>query len=81
MGGTLVLKWLGESAVHIPARTLRRHCLCEDCKINKRDLAGHASPDSIANIRPLGLIGLRVRFSDGHDAGTFCWTALRALSM
>ncbi|KXS53224.1 DUF971 domain-containing protein [Marinobacter persicus] len=80
LGAALVLRWLGESAVQVPAQRLRDHCQCDSCRGRKGDLARHANPTTITHIRPLGLTGLRIRFSDGHDAATYGWTALRALS-
>ncbi|ERS81081.1 hypothetical protein Q672_07130 [Marinobacter sp. EVN1] len=81
MGATLVLRWLGESAVQVPAQVLRVNCQCETCRANKGDYPYHSNPTTIADIRAFGLIGLRIRFSDGHDAATYCWTSLGALSV
>lgn len=32
MGATLVLTWLDESPMRVPARLLRERCLCETCR-------------------------------------------------
>jgi DUF971 family protein len=80
MGATLALQWLGEPVVQIPAQVLRMRCQCDTCRSGKGNHPHPANPTTIAHIRPLGLSGLRIRFSDGHDAATYDWTSLGALS-
>lgn len=75
--------WGGGHLGTIPMRALRLSCRCAWCvdEISGRPLL---DPDTVAAdvravaIRPVGAYGIKVEWSDGHDAGIFTYRMLLA---
>jgi DUF971 family protein len=80
----LLIEWEREGhAAHYPARALRLACGCAACA---EEMTGRRllDPASIpADIKPLsvalvGVYGLKIRWSDGHDTGIYTFERLLA---
>ncbi|MGZ5884850.1 MAG: DUF971 domain-containing protein [Burkholderiaceae bacterium] len=61
---------------------LRSRCQCADCKtvrLHSGDEIESSADILIKEIRPVGMYGLQLIFSDGHDRGIYPWNYLREL--
>ena len=83
----LDIVWNDGSAQQLPHTTLRAQCKCTVCESN-RLLAGAmqitpATPAPevcIDDIRQIGVYGVQLVFSDGHERGIYPWPYLRELA-
>lgn len=79
--------WDDGSAQQLPHATLRAQCKCTICQSN-RLLAGAmriaptapAADVRIDDIRQIGVYGVQLVFSDGHERGIYPWPYLRELA-
>jgi DUF971 family protein len=80
---TLRLAWPSESEVQLSAALLRQACKCASCEQARRHGQMPAVTDTsfdVLQISPVGMSGLQLHFSDGHDRGIYPWPYLRQLS-
>lgn len=86
------LQIMWSDGVHqvIPLGALRRACPCATCRAQREQAAANplhvlpaasARPDALAaeGLELVGVYGVKVRWSDGHDAGIFNYRILRTL--
>lgn len=86
-GRVLDIVWDDGTEQQLPHATLRAQCKCTVCQSN-RLLAGalqvapgtHAADVRIDDIRQIGIYGVQLVFSDGHERGIYPWPYLRELS-
>lgn len=81
----LQVVWNGGLRARLAWRPLRAACMCAGCvdEHTGERLIQIADIDERIAIDHLELVGnyaLRIRWSDGHDAGLFTWSYLRQLS-
>jgi DUF971 family protein len=79
----LALAWPSESEMWLSANQLRLACRCAGCEQARRQ--GHtialiSDSLSVEGISPVGIAGLQLSFSDGHDRGIYPWAYLRQLA-
>jgi DUF971 family protein len=80
---TLRLTWQGEAEAQISASFLRESCRCANCEQARRQGQQQRFTDTtldVLQISPVGIAGLQLRFSDGHDRGIYPWPYLKQLS-
>jgi len=78
----LDIVWDDGSAQQLPHALLRARCKCTVCQ-SQRLRATLKEPDpavSIEELRQVGLYGLQLVFSDGHERGIYPWAYLRTLN-
>ena len=74
----LEILWDDGTRVRLAGPRLRQACRCAGCESLRR--AGKALPQAaLAELRPVGDIGLQIRFGDGHERGIFPWPYLHEL--
>jgi DUF971 family protein len=81
---TLRMTWQGETEVHMSAKFLRDSCRCASCEQARRQGQAPRVTDSsldVLQILPVGVAGLQLHFSDGHDRGIYPWSYLKQLSV
>jgi DUF971 family protein len=79
----LALAWPSEPETRLSASLLRQACRCATCEQARRQGQTVALTDhslSVAEISPVGITGLQLSFSDGHDRGIYPWAYLRQLA-
>lgn len=77
----LQLSWPGGVLIELDARALRGACLCSGCSAAKLQSLFVLPPDvRLLEVRMMGVCGLQLIFSDGHNRGVFPWQYLRELS-
>ncbi|MTV37226.1 DUF971 domain-containing protein [Duganella radicis] len=74
--------WEDGSAQQLPHATLRAQCKCTVCQSNRLlAIATEITPDlRIDDIRQIGVYGVQLVFSDGHERGIYPWPYLRELA-
>ena len=80
-GRVLDIVWDDGSTQQLPHATLRAQCKCTVCQSNR--LLGVSQPAAdvrIDDIRQIGVYGVQLVFSDGHERGIYPWPYLRELS-
>ena len=80
--GSFCLQWPGGDAVSLSAETVRANCRSAKATRERLDSASHVdfTGITIAEIETIGIYGLNIRFSDGHDRGIYPWAFLRELA-
>jgi DUF971 family protein len=85
-GRMLDIVWDDGPAQRLPHALLRAHCKCTVCQSQRllaeaAQLAPAVPPDDIRieDIRQVGIYGIQLVFSDGHERGIYPWTYLRTL--
>jgi DUF971 family protein len=76
----LELEWAdGGGARRLSAALLRRQCPCSKCEAAR--IANRLAVPSfrLESAQAVGLYGLQLTFSDGHDRGIYPWSYLRGL--
>jgi len=82
--GTLLVEWSHGHESRHPVRALRLACRCAQC-VDEWTGQPRLAPDSVpADVRPLsiepvGLYGLQIDWSDGHNTGIFTFETLAEL--
>jgi DUF971 family protein len=82
----LDIVWDDGAAQRLPHAQLRAQCKCTVCQSQRllaeaAQLPPAATPTEVQidDIRQVGVYGVQLVFSDGHERGIFPWTYLRAL--
>ncbi len=85
---TLVLQWADGHSSSYPLRWLRAHCPCATCREERRNAAldtdvlklstGPAPSTAITTATLVGNYAIRLTWNDGHEAGIYAFTLLRA---
>jgi DUF971 family protein len=87
----LVIEWSGGREVRYPLEQLRRGCPCAGCRESRSTataiaadgelpmLGGEAATATAAaeGFQRVGRYGIRIKWSDGHDAGIYTFDFLR----
>lgn len=86
--GTLVVTWGDGHSSLFPLRWLRANCPCATCREERRSAAmetdllklstGPLPSTEIAGAELVGNYAIRLTWTDGHDAGIYAFTLLRA---
>lgn len=80
--GRLDVLWSDGLLAQLGGARLRGACRCSACESGRR--AGRpplpANKTAVTNVQPIGEMGLRIIFNDGHDRGIYPWTYLHELS-
>lgn len=82
----LHIVWSDGATQQLPHALLRAQCKCTVCQ-SQRLLAGamgvawpaSASGVAVTDLRQVGLYGVQLVFSDGHERGIYPWAYLRTL--
>ena len=81
---TLVVRWSHGHESRYPVRALRLACRCASC-VDEWTGEARLSPESVPadvrprSIEPVGLYGLQIDWSDGHNTGIFTFETLAEL--
>lgn len=80
--GVLAVGWDDGSESRLSAAHLRAACKCAGCESQRRAGQPPAAPagTALAQINPIGAMGVQLVFSDGHDRGIYPWPYLHQLS-
>ncbi|HSV78285.1 MAG TPA: gamma-butyrobetaine hydroxylase-like domain-containing protein [Ramlibacter sp.] len=80
--GRLEVLWSDGARASLSGALLRGACRCAGCQERRRQQQPvHDTADAaVADLRPVGDMGLQIIFSDGHDRGIFPWPYLHQLS-
>ncbi|MES2935695.1 MAG: DUF971 domain-containing protein [Pseudomonadota bacterium] len=81
--GVLRIVWNDGTEQELDNVFLRGQCQCSICKSEKlrSGLPLTIAPEvRLTEMRPVGLYGVQLIFSDGHERGIFPWAYLRGLS-
>lgn len=86
--GMLQIAWADQHVSNFPLRWLRANCPCATCREERRNahqetdiLKLSSGPLPSTAIRDASLVGnyaLRLSWTDGHEAGIYAFTILRA---
>jgi DUF971 family protein len=78
----LVVTWDDGVISELPLAYLRSWCPCAGCQGHGTVVHRLEVSDDVraAEIHEIGAYALAIRFSDGHDAGIYSWSWLRALA-
>jgi DUF971 family protein len=86
-GRVLDIIWADGSPQQLPHAFLRAQCKCTVCQSNRllaeaMQIAPpeHAADVRIDDIRQIGVYGVQLVFSDGHERGIYPWPYLRELA-
>jgi DUF971 family protein len=83
VSGVLELAWPGGRRAKFTAPSLREACKCATCENRRR--AGHPpvalAGTALAQVNPIGDLGVQLVFNDGHDRGIYPWPYLHQLSL
>ena len=80
----LRVAWSDGHVSVFPGRALRQACACANC-VNEWTGAAMLDPSRLPErvaaeeVELMGLYGIRIRWSDGHDTGIYTFDRLRAL--
>lgn len=78
--GVLALTWQDGLVQELSAFQLRSACRCSSCSAQRLREQFTPPPDvRIEDVKPFGVAGLQLFFSDGHSRGVFPWKYLREL--
>lgn len=80
----VVITWDPEHRAPYPARYLRLHCHCAECREEMTGamlLDPGTVPDDITarTLRLVGTYAIRIEWSDGHGTGIYTYQHLRAI--
>ena len=81
--GTLEILWSDGRYQRFSHTYLRTQCQCTHCKsLSLQGKTGDAPLTElrITEIHPVGMYGVQLLFSDGHDRGIYPWAYLRSLA-
>ena len=81
--GTLEILWSDGKRQRLSHAYLRTQCQCTHCKsLNLQEKSGDAPMAElrITEIHPVGMYGIQLVFSDGHDRGIYPWEYLQRLT-
>ncbi len=86
--GELVIEWTDQHTSSFALRWLRANCPCATCREERRSAAletdilklssGPLPSIQIADATLVGNYAIRLAWTDGHDAGMYAFTLLRA---
>jgi DUF971 family protein len=78
----LELGYADGATVPVSHAALRAGCRCGACTAARRAGAGPVFDGAIAleHITPIGVYGVQLTFSDGHDRGIYPWSLLGELA-
>lgn len=81
---TFVVEWADGQATRVPYQQLRQLCACAVCVdevTGERKLDPDSIPDDIgvSDCEQVGLYGLRIYWTDGHQTGIYTWDRLREI--
>lgn len=86
--GELVIEWTDQHTSSFALRWLRANCPCATCREERRSAAletdilklssGPLPSIQIADATLVGNYAIRLAWTDGHDAGIYAFTLLRA---
>jgi DUF971 family protein len=78
----LELGYANGATVEVGHATLRAGCRCSGCTAARRAGAPPAADAAVAleRVTPVGVYGVQLAFSDGHDRGIYPWQLLRELA-
>jgi DUF971 family protein len=85
-GKVLDIVWDDGTSQQLPHALLRARCKCTVCQAQRLRAAGKAAgpvqdPEvRVDELRQVGLYGLQLIFSDGHERGIYPWAYLRELN-
>ena len=80
--GILDILWSDGKQQQFTHAFLRGHCQCADCKALHRQGEGREALSAqcrITDMCQVGVYGVQIIFSDGHDRGIYPWSYLREL--
>ncbi len=77
----LYVTWADASKTRVGAARLRAECRSSRAIRARLDGTDGAEAEDIRieTVQPIGLYGITIRFSDGHDRGIYPWSLLRQL--
>ncbi len=81
---TLTVRWSHGHAGRHAVRDLRLACRCAQC-VDEWTGQARLAPDSVApdvrpvSIEPVGLYGLSIKWSDGHETGIYTFETMAEL--
>lgn len=77
----LCVTWADASTTQVSAARLRAECRSSRAIRARLDGIDGEGPEGIRieAVQPIGLYGVTIRFSDGHDRGIYPWSLLRQL--
>ncbi|MBN9125673.1 MAG: DUF971 domain-containing protein [Nitrosospira sp.] len=80
--GALDIVWSDGKRQRFTHAFLRGRCQCTECKSLQLRGKAEVLPVQlrITEIHPVGVYGVQLVFSDGHDRGVYPWTYLRELT-
>ena len=84
--GVLQLGYADGATLDIGHAQLRAGCRCSGCTAARRAggasavAAGIADGIALETITPVGVYGVQLTFSDGHDRGIYPWQLLQELA-
>jgi DUF971 family protein len=81
---TLLVSWSHGHEGRHGVRDLRLACKCAECvdewsgekRLDEASIPADVHPDTI---EPVGLYGLQIQWSDGHNTGIYTWETLAEL--
>lgn len=81
--GVLALVWDDGCQARLSAARLRAACKCAGCEQLRRNGRPPQAPagTALAQINPIGQMGVQLVFADGHDRGIYPWPYLHQLSL
>lgn len=79
--GGLSLIWAEDDQCYLSGELLRRACRCASCRAAQIQDDSHPGTGiTITEVKPFGVAGLQLFFSDMHNRGVYPWAYLRELS-
>jgi len=80
--GVLTLTWQDAAVQVLDSFQLRSACRCSSCSAQRLQQQFEPSPSvKLEEVKPFGVAGLQLVFSDGHARGVFPWRYLRELGV
>lgn len=78
--GVLAITWRDGLVQELDAYRLRAACRCAGCSAQRlREEFAPARETRLVDLKPFGVAGLQLFFSDGHSRGVFPWRYLREI--
>lgn len=79
--GGLGLIWTEDDQCYLSGDLLRRACRCASCRAAQIQDNFHPGSDiKVTAVKPFGVAGLQLFFSDFHSRGVYPWEYLRELA-
>lgn len=79
--GGLSLIWADDEQGYLSGDLLRKACRCASCRVAQaQNRFAPGNEIKIADVRPFGVVGLQLFFSDNHSRGIYPWAYLRELT-